>query len=159
MPGERGESVFLEEWYDGFNNITGSGQRIDYWNKIISVRDEVSKELEKLRMAGKIGSSLDAEVDLYCNKEFAELLNKLNDELRFVLIISNARVHRDSERPDNAAASELDGLWIRVAPSVHVKCIRCWHHREDVGLSTKHPELCGRCIENIDEQGELRSFA
>jgi len=159
MPGERGESVFLEEWYDGFNNITGSGQRIDYWNKIISVRDEVSKELEKLRVAGKIGSSLDAEVDLYCNKEFAALLNKLNDELRFVLIISNARVHRDSERPDNAAASELDGLWIRVAPSVHVKCIRCWHHREDVGLSTKHPELCGRCIENIDGQGELRSFA
>ncbi|MBI4005297.1 MAG: isoleucine--tRNA ligase [Gammaproteobacteria bacterium] len=159
MPGKRSESVFLEEWYGGFDKVTDYESRIDYWDRIITVRDEISKELEKLRVSGRIGSSLDAEVDLYCDESLASLLQKLNDELRFVLIISYARVHQDSDRPDDAAASELNGLWIKVLPSSHAKCIRCWHHREDVGQNTSHPELCGRCIENVDGQGELRSFA
>ena len=159
IPGERSETVFLEEWYGGFKDITGSDKRCAYWRDIIAVRDEVSKELEKLRVAGKIGSSLDAEVDLYCDERLHTQLKRLNDELHFVLITSYARVHPSSEPHDDAVTSELDGLWIKAVPSTHTKCIRCWHHRQDVGENIEHPELCERCIVNVDGAGEIRLFA
>ncbi len=125
------------------------------------MREAVSKELEKLRVAGGIGSSLDAEVDLYADAETAGLLRALEDELRFVLITSYARVHDAAARPAEAVVAGDPGrqLWLRVAPSEHAKCVRCWHHREDVGANPEHPELCGRCIENIAGDGELRRYA
>ena len=50
-------------------------------------------------------------------------------------------------------------MGIGVSASAHGKCVRCWHHREDVGASSTHPELCGRCIENVDGAGEQRKYA
>jgi isoleucyl-tRNA synthetase len=122
------------------------------------VREEVSKELEKLRVTGAIGSSLDAEIEIYANDDFKSSLDTIEDELRFVLITSSARVCDAGKRPDDAVASELDGLWLKVLPSKHVKCIRCWHHREDVGNNSDHPEICGRCIDNIEGAGEQRQY-
>ena len=157
LPGSRGASVFCEEWYRGVD-IEQDAERNDRWEKIIDVRDEVSKQLEKLRVAGDIGSSLDAEVEIYCNAEIKAVLDSLEDELRFVCITSEAKVFNDSERPDAAVATDLDGLWIRAFASEHAKCIRCWHHREDVGADAEHPELCGRCVENVAGDGETRKF-
>ena len=157
LPGSRGASVFCEEWYSGVD-IEQDAERNDRWEKIIDVRDEVSKQLEKLRVAGDIGSSLDAEVEIYCNAEIKAALDSLQDELRFVCITSEAKVFNDSERPDSAVASDLDGLWIRSFASEHAKCVRCWHHREDVGADAEHPELCGRCVENVAGDGESRKF-
>ncbi len=159
IPGKRSPSVFLEEWYEGLDAIRDSVTRLDRWKKIISVRDEASRELEKLRMAGKIGSSLDAEVDLYCDEPLAGELNRLNDELRYVLITSYARIRPAEARCENAVPSALAGLWLNALPSVHPKCIRCWHHREDVGRDPRHPGLCSRCIVNIEGEGERRAFA
>jgi isoleucyl-tRNA synthetase len=78
-----------------------------------------------------------------------------------VLITSYARVHPLQERPGDAVDAGLPeaALWIRVTPSDHGKCIRCWHHREDVGASPAHPEICGRCVENVAGDGETRRFA
>ena len=166
LPGERGDSVFLETWYalpGMFSATLPDSDRfdMDYWQQILSVREAVSKELEKLRVAREIGSSLDAEVDLYCDGGLLEKLSYLQDELRFVLITSYARLHPLQERPDDAVEVEYEGcvLAIRIQPSGHAKCVRCWHHREDVGASEQHPELCGRCIENVEGGGELRRFA
>jgi isoleucyl-tRNA synthetase len=166
LPGERGDSVFLETWYalpGMFSATLPDSDRfdMDYWQQILSVREAVSKELEKLRVAREIGSSLDAEVDLYCDGGLLEKLSYLQDELRFVLITSYARLHPLQERPDDAVEVEYEGcvLAIRIQPSAHEKCVRCWHHREDVGASEQHPELCGRCIENVEGGGELRRFA
>ena len=50
-------------------------------------------------------------------------------------------------------------IGIRVMPSTHAKCVRCWHHREDVGKNTQHPELCGRCVQNVEGPGEARAYA
>ena len=86
-------------------------------------------------------------------------LVKLDDELRYLLITSYARVHHLSERPDHALDTEENGLAITVRKSLHAKCSRCWHHREDVGSYAAHPELCGRCVENIEAAGETRRFA
>jgi isoleucyl-tRNA synthetase len=157
MPGKRGESVFLDTWYElpvevEFDN--------DLWNTVIEVRELVSRELEQLRVAGGIGSSLDAEVDLYCSPEIKTALDALGDELRFVFITSYARVHALEPRGDEAAATEMEGLYVAVAPSADEKCVRCWHHREDVGSNAEHPQICGRCVENISAAGgESRRFA
>jgi len=151
MPGKRKESVLLETWYDGLFADTDSSVS---WNKIFEIREAVNKEMEKLRESGAIGGSLDAEVDIYCDNP--ELIS-LDDELRFVLISSNARVHAASAKSETAIAG--DGFWFEVKATEHKKCVRCWHHREDVGNSSDHPELCGRCIENIDGEGEQRNYA
>jgi isoleucyl-tRNA synthetase len=119
----------------------------------------VAKELEKLRAAGGIGSGLDAEVDIYGDDSWQERLRRLGDELRFVFITSYARVHGPDEKTPDAVDTEIKGLCVRVAPSAHPKCIRCWHHREDVGANQEHPQICGRCVQNVAGSGETRSFA
>ena len=129
-----------------------------YWDQVIAIRETVSKELEKLRAAGDIGSSLDAEVDIYCSDEFYKHLQKLGDELRFLFITSYARIHPESEKPKDSTATELDGVSIVVRSSGYEKCVRCWHHREDIGQDDKHPELCSRCVENVAGCGEARGF-
>ena len=88
-----------------------------------------------------------------------QALNILQDELRFVLITSKASVAAASERPADARSTEVDGLWISIAKSAGEKCVRCWHHREDVGADTAHPELCLRCVDNVDGDGEVRHYA
>jgi len=163
LPGEHGESVFLQQWYalPEIQTASGHGMDMDFWGLVLETRETVSKELERLRVAGGIGSSLDAEVNLYCGQELFEQLDKLGDELRFVFITSGAKVFRDTEKTDDAVNFTLstnDDVWVAVVPSAHAKCVRCWHHREDVGSHAEHPELCGRCIENVDGNGETREF-
>jgi len=159
LPGKRGESVFLETWYENFPANTASQERADYWQQVINVREEVSKELEKLRVAGDIGSALDAEVKLYCDEKQLSLLKKIEDELRFVFITSSVSLHAESDSDPDAVETEIEGIKMHVSPSANKKCVRCWHHREDVGSHDKHPELCGRCIENVDAEGETRRYA
>jgi isoleucyl-tRNA synthetase len=91
---------------------------------------------------------LQAEVDVYAPIATFELLSRLDDDLRFVLITSRANVHqRDGE------------LEIKVTPSTHEKCERCWHYRDDVGSDAAHPTLCGRCVSNLFGDGEARQHA
>jgi isoleucyl-tRNA synthetase len=119
----------------------------------------VGKELERLRADGAIGSNLAAEVDLYCSEALQGLLARLGDELRFVMITSEVRLHPESARPAEAVAAAGEGLWILVRASRHSKCIRCWHQRPDVGSHAGHPQLCGRCVANVEGPGETRRFA
>ncbi|MCU0806715.1 MAG: isoleucine--tRNA ligase, partial [Candidatus Contendobacter sp.] len=132
-----------------------------YWDRLIGVREAVSKELEKLRVAGGIGSGLDAEVELYGDGDLAADLHRIGDELRFFFITSYARVCPWAAKPEDALEVQVNGqpLAIRVLPCAHTKCVRCWHHREDVGANPDHPELCGRCVDNAFGAGEARRFA
>ena len=159
LPGKRGESVFLETWYENFPANTASQERCDYWQQVINVRDEVSKALEKLRVAGDIGSALDAEVNLFCDEKQLSLLKQIEDELRFVFITSSVVLHAESDGEADVVETEIEGIKMHVSPSSNAKCVRCWHHREDVGSHDKHPDLCGRCIENVDGEGETRRYA
>jgi isoleucyl-tRNA synthetase len=160
MPGERAESVFLEGWYAGlFGLESADAHGRTFWDRVLAARTAVAKQLENARKAGAIGSSLDAEVELYCESGLYETLAKLEDELRFVLITSYARLHPLADKPSQAVDTELAGLAVRVTPSGHAKCVRCWHHREDVGAHREHPQLCGRCVENVDGAGEVRRYA
>ena len=165
MPGEREESVLLASWYDVpamYSSEAEADKATTFWQQVIDVRDVVNKELEALRVAGEIGSGLDAEVGLYCGRELYDLLSTLEDELRFALITSYARIYLAGTPPAEGQHYILpskDEVWVAVSASVHKKCIRCWHHREDVGSHPEHPELCGRCVENVGGAGEQRLFA
>ncbi|MCL4185473.1 MAG: isoleucine--tRNA ligase, partial [Burkholderiaceae bacterium] len=107
-------------------------------------------KLEEARSAGAIGSSLQAEVVVRASGEAYDALASLGDDLRFVLITSQARVERGADSEPTSAA---------VAPSAHAKCERCWHYRADVGADAAHPRLCGRCMANLYGAGEARSAA
>ncbi len=160
MPGERGESVFLELWYDGLFALDAA-DRFDrsFWDQVLETRVAVAPQLEAARKVGAIGSSLDAELDLYCEPELLDALQKLDDELRFAMITSSVRLHPLEAKPAGAADTDLDGLAVLVTASELGKCVRCWHHRADVGVNSEHPELCGRCVENVTGAGETRRYA
>ena len=161
IPGKHSDCVFYETWYDLPSTKQDSSFTMDFWKEITEVRTAVSKELEQLRIAGKIGSSLDAEVALYCGSEIKNKLAALDDELRFILITSDATVLSDTKKTANSKHVTLDNgdeLWVEAIASNHEKCTRCWHHRKDVGQNSEHPELCGRCVENVDGKGEVRRF-
>lgn len=154
MPQNNNDSVFLQTWYEelteGYNN-----EAID---KCRSINTYVRKQMETMRAEKEIGSSLEVEVDIYCDKEAFNLLSGLGDELRFVFITSYARVHLiNKEATDCVDAGE--GVKIKVSKSSHEKCVRCWHHREEVGSIKDHPGLCSRCVDNAIGNGEKREFA
>jgi isoleucyl-tRNA synthetase len=160
IPGTRGPTVFTETWYDGLFPLPDD-DRFDraYWDRVLAARVAVGPALETARKAGLIGSALDAELDLYGDNGLLQTLEALGEELRFALIVSEVRLHPLAERPAEAADTELAGLAVQVSASPNPKCARCWHHRADVGINAEHPELCGRCVENVAGTGELRRFA
>jgi isoleucyl-tRNA synthetase len=163
LPGEKAESVLFVQWYDGLFRLDASDKlSANEWSYVFALRELVSKQLEEVRAAGKIGAGLSADVDIYYRQAVREPgtdpLVKLGDELRFVLITSAAHLHDIADVPADAI-EVLDHVFVRVRPSEHAKCVRCWHHRDDVGAHADHPELCGRCIENVDGAGEVREYA
>lgn len=162
IPGEHSDSIFIETYYQGLAPMPANSlYTAEQWQRVVDCRIAVSRELETLRVDSKIGSSLDADVTLYCDDELHQLLTQLDDELRFVLITSHATVAALSDKPEqaNQALLETGEMWVFAAPSNQPKCVRCWHHREDVGQHVDHPELCGRCVVNVSGDGEPRSFA
>jgi isoleucyl-tRNA synthetase len=142
-------TIFTEVYHE-LPGVAGHEALLEKWSRIRAVRAEVLKAIEAQREAGKIGSSLQAELDLGLAGDRHALIATLGDDLRFVTITSRATLHR--------VAGEADEK-IVVTPSPHAKCDRCWHWRADVGKTAEHPTLCGRCIENLFGAGEARSAA
>lgn len=156
IPGVDKDTIFWETWYQGlFADNEDALISQDDWRIIDSVKTECNRIIEGMRKTSGIGSSLEAEVTLYVNDELADVLEKLEDELRFVLITSQANVVRG----EGGEETEIKGLGLDIKVSTEAKCDRCWHRREDVGQDKNHPELCGRCVTNVDGEGELRQYA
>jgi len=161
MPGERAElGVFTAEWYDGLFAYANDDIDAAVWDVVEQVRTEVTRTLEGLRQDGKIGSSLDADVIVYADPALVERLQVLNEELRFVMITSAATLAPLNAADDAGLITLADGSRFRIEASANkfTKCVRCWHHREDVGQHAAHAELCGRCIDNIEGDGEPRAY-
>jgi isoleucyl-tRNA synthetase len=149
-------SVFEQTWHE-FRLPADAGDLRGRWSRVRLLRSDVLKKLEELRAAGKLGSSLAGEVELYANGEGSDFLRSFGDDLRFVFITSQARVLEGAHAA--AGATSLPGVTLRVSPSPHPKCGRCWHYRADVGAAEAHPALCGRCVENLYGSGEPRAHA
>ena len=141
------ESIFMEEFAQ-FPEIIHSAELLSKWDRIREIRSEITKAIEIEREAGNVGSSLQAELTIRLPETDFALLNSLGNDLRFVTITSSARVEVSNS-----------GLEILVRASQYKKCGRCWHHTQDVGADSEHPELCSRCIGNLFGKGEHRSFA
>lgn len=158
LPHESREPVFTQTWYALPQATTQTSISREDWQFIIEVKTAVNKILETKRQEGLIGKALEAEVTLYCDEAVALRLNRLQDELRFVLITSSARVE-PLHQATGAAESGIPGLAVAVERSQAHKCVRCWHWRPDVGSHSDHPELCGRCVDNVQGPGEQRYYA
>ncbi|MFI4888236.1 MAG: isoleucine--tRNA ligase [Burkholderiales bacterium] len=140
-------TIFVRTWEKAIPEVPDVAALLAKWERIMAVRALVQKELEAVRQAGAIGSSLQAEVGIVADVDNYSALASLGDDLRFVLITSAATVRRG------------DALTIAVASSSHPKCERCWHWRADVGIDPAHPGLCGRCLANLFGAGEARRYA
>jgi len=145
MTGDEDDFVMLHAWRD-LPALADEAALLDKWEKIRGWRADVMRALEELRIAGRIGSSLQAGVTLRADGEKYDILASLGDDLRFVLIASRANVERGADA-------------IECAPLPYAKCERCWHVREDVGADPAHPDLCGRCVSNLHGEGEPRACA
>ncbi len=152
-----GESCVFEQTCYEFRLPRDADRLRERWKKLRDLRSDVLKQLEALRTAGKVGSPLQGEVELYANGESSGFLRSFADDLRFVFITSQARV-KDGSAAD-AVGTVLPGVSIRVYPSAYAKCERCWHYRAEVDASPEHPGLCGRCVANLYGAGEPRQYA
>ena len=153
LPGAEA-SVFEAQWYQNLPRLSQAARLSSAdWQRVILIREQVNQSIERKRSEGEVGGALEAEVDLYLGADDYRLLDSLGAELRFVLIVSAVRIHSDYESKE---AGELE---VKISKSAETKCVRCWHHREDVGSNASHPELCTRCVTNIETEGEVRRFA
>ncbi len=160
MPGERGESVLFETWYDGLASCQGSPEQRHYWADLLAVRDTASRVLEGMRKAEQIGAALEAKLVIHADPAWQARYAENADELRFFFITSELDLAPLTPRSGDAARVELEGAeaWVFASVSEAAKCVRCWHHRDDVGSHADHPELCGRCVGNVEGAGEDRRW-
>ncbi len=162
IPNNVESTIFTKTWYEGLLSLNDN-EYIDEaaWDIIFDVRHVVMKALETAREKGEIGSGLEAEVTVHCQAHTQQALALLEDELHFIMITSSATVQPLLENTDyeNVELSNGEKLAVTIHPALHNKCVRCWHLRDDVGTHSTHPELCTRCIDNIEGQGEYRKYA
>ncbi len=159
LPGGREPAVFLSEWYQDLpRDLPDTKWGDPFWSEMLTVRQAVNRALEARRAEGQLKGSLDAAVTLFAEPDLLSRLASLGDELRFVLITSEAHL-KPLDDAENLPESDVPGLAISVSLSTSDKCERCWHRRADVGEHGDHPTLCGRCISNIEGPGEQRHYA
>jgi isoleucyl-tRNA synthetase len=168
MPGARCESVLFETWYEGLSGMpTDAALNESDFEQLLSIRACLSSVLEPMRKDGAVGSSLAARVALHIDTSngLGAKLAGVADDLRFLMISSEFDLVATTD-PATAAAviggslTAVPGIaaQLEVLPTSHAKCVRCWHFRADVGSHAEHPELCGRCVDNVDGAGERRRW-
>ncbi|MDE3209505.1 MAG: isoleucine--tRNA ligase [Pseudomonadota bacterium] len=160
LPGQRGESVLFETWYDGLAATQGSPAQRRYWADLLVMRDSASRVLEGMRKAEQIGAALEAKLVIHADQAMVERYAPMADELRFFFITSELRLDLAGGQPENAVLTEVEGAdaWVSASVNEAAKCVRCWHRRDDVGSHPEHPELCGRCVGNVEGPGEDRRW-
>jgi isoleucyl-tRNA synthetase len=151
LPDRKETSVFLDSWYN-YNAITIELEHKNFWDIILILRKEVNKQIELARNENKLGSSLEAEVTIYCTSEIFNILNimpNIKQEFKFILISSNVEIIKDD------SIDNINKFVIAINCSNNPKCARCWHRVKDVNESN----LCNRCTINLTtEAGETRIY-
>ncbi len=156
IPGEKDGSVFAAHWWPLEELSDSENLGRSYWETVFNVKTAVNKAIEEKRKDG-LGSSLAADVTLFCSGELTTELAKIEDELRFALMCSSVTI-LPYDQGTEASDTDVAGLKVSVSKSENDKCTRCWHFREDVGSVAEHPEICQRCVTNIDGEGETRDY-
>ena len=142
---EQGESIFLNTY--GYKEIYNEVKiTSENWSRIFEIKDLVNQSIENMRSANNIKGSLDSIVTLHLEDEDYSLLQKIGKELHFIFISTDAQIKK------------ADSFSIEISVSDDPKCSRCWHRCKSVGTIKGHEEACSRCVENIENDGELRHF-
>ncbi len=149
LPGAREENVLFATWYDGLAPLpVDAPLNAADFDQLLALREQVAKVLEPMRANGAIGAALEAEITVAADAVSAARWQPLADELRFFFISGDVSV----------TPASTDDIYVSAAPTTKTKCVRCWHHRADVGVDPRHPELCGRCATNVEGPGEDRRW-
>jgi isoleucyl-tRNA synthetase len=143
-------SVFETVWYELPELPAADAKLAQDWVIICAWRARVNKRLEDSRVAGNIGSALAAEIDIHAAGSDYDVLTRLGEDLRFVMITSRAGVKRANSEGEQH---------IEVRVSAYAKCERCWHYRVDIGRTAQHATLCERCVGNLAGENEGRRYA
>ena len=147
--GEREGNVLFATWYQGLAPLGDDAPlSAGDFDRLLALREQVSKVLEPMRAAGDIGAALEAEIALACSPDEHAWLAPLVGELRFLLISGDVALQ----------AGEGQGIRVTARPTAKPKCIRCWHHQASVGTVAAHPLICARCVGNIEGPGEDRRW-
>jgi isoleucyl-tRNA synthetase len=157
LPGIPNESVLFNTWHQ----FPAGAERVSAinWPALIALKADVARELERLRTLGSLGSSMEADVTVFVPDALAGQFAAMHDELRFLLITGDAKVAPSSTLPATAVKGSQEEVWIEVKPSTSPKCVRCYQLRADVGSNPNHPQICSRCVINVEGPGEERRFA
>jgi isoleucyl-tRNA synthetase len=149
LPGEREGNVLFATWYGGLAPLPADAPLgANDFERLLALREQVAKVLEPMRASGEIGAALDAEIELHAGTADHIRVAPLVDELRFLLISGDVTV----------LPWDGEGSRIVATPTAKAKCVRCWQRRGDVGTHADHPQLCGRCVSNIEGPGEDRRW-
>nr|MBO2468691.1 isoleucine--tRNA ligase [Xanthomonadaceae bacterium] len=149
LPGQRKDNVLFETWYEGLAPLPADAplSAADF-ERLLALRDQVAKVLEPMRANGQIGAALEAEITITAGADTVAWLQPLAEELRFLFISGDVSVE----------PAGTEDVFVNARPTTKPKCVRCWHYRADVGAVAAHPELCGRCVSNIEGPGEDRKW-
>jgi len=159
LPGKRVGNVMFATWYDALAPLPANAAlQIDHLDQLLTLREAVSAVLEPMRAARSLGASLEAEVNVYVDDALLGANANVADELRFLFITSSLDLKPLSQKTSTALKGEGSEAWIDARPSTNAKCIRCWHYRADVGANAEHPEICLRCVSNVEGSGEDRKW-
>lgn len=119
-------------------------KRDDIGNEMDSLREYrrvVTGALEAARTSGLIGSSLQAQVNIY---DPTKLLQDGDLWSEFAIV---SRVSITHEEPPAASfrLQEIPDIAVTIQPAKGTKCERCWKVTEDVGVDESFPSTCHRC--------------
>ena len=144
LKSEDPKSVFLNDMnYEIDINV--SEDFMERWDKIHKIRDEIKKILEIQRKNKVIGSSLEADVTIYCGKSLLDFIKENICDLKLTLMVSKVSVEASGKGEYDA--ENIKDLSISISHSQYQKCERCWNYSATVGKDKENPTICKRCIE------------
>lgn len=150
------DSVLLQQWYDFSPYVHDAPITDTVWQLLLELREIINKSAEHKRSQKEIGALLGCDLTLYLNQAAKELLAPYKHELHFFFISSKVTLLPLVD--DVGEPTALPSVRIAITSSTAKKCVRCWHHTDTVGSVDAHPELCARCVTNIEGEGEQRHF-
>ena len=160
LPGADAESVHLADFPSGIDALVDH-ELIARWTRLLSLRDAVNGELEKLRQNKVVGTSLEATVALTVDGELAQLLERYRDDLAMLFITSEVTLAAGppaGDAADGTVYSEPAGTARIAARRVEAaKCPRCWRWVRPAAAAVNEPEadtdaeVCNRCRDALSE--------
>lgn len=143
LPGERPLSVHLAAFPEAVAADMDDALEATH-ERLLKVRNEVSRQLEKARGEKRIGQSLEAKVVLQVPADYRELLNRYLPLLPAYFIVSQVALTEDSLTAEESI--QMPGLKVQVVDAEGSKCERCWNYATSVGEQAEHASLCSRCV-------------